>query len=207
VGFRNFHGQVKGSSDDRYPQFVSPNQSMVILSETGKRLCLAWKEGQYETQKQWWWDYKWVEEAARGEPDSEDLFLVGTVSMKMEPGKEYSLGASFENAISMPDTNKVVEESIARQSFLVRRASLPRSIKTDMLVLACDQFIVPAFEEQQGNWGRPTGVLTTPMKMTLERAIEFIGDDELVEVTPESIRLRKAELDPNLRKRKSKVTA
>jgi GTP-binding protein len=50
-------------------------------------------------------------------------------------------------------------------------------------------------------------VLTTPMKMTLERAIEFIGDDELVEVTPESIRLRKAELDPNLRKRKSKVTA
>jgi GTP-binding protein len=45
------------------------------------------------------------------------------------------------------------------------------------------------------------------MKMTLERAIEFIGDDELVEVTPESIRLRKAELDPNLRKRKSKVTA
>ena len=162
VGFRNFHGQVKGSSDDRYPQFVSPNQSMVILSETGKRLCLAWKEGQYETQKQWWWDYKWVEEAARGEPDSEDLFLVGTVSMKMEPGKEYSLGASFENAISMPDTNKVVEESIARQSFLVRRASLPRSIKTDMLVLACDQFIVPAFEEQQGNWGRPTGVSLLP---------------------------------------------
>jgi len=50
-------------------------------------------------------------------------------------------------------------------------------------------------------------VLTTPMKMTLERAIEFIGEDELVEVTPESIRLRKAELDPNLRKRKSKVTA
>jgi GTP-binding protein len=45
-----------------------------------------------------------------------------------------------------------------------------------------------------------------PLKMTLERAIEFIGDDELVEVTPESIRLRKAELDPNLRKRKSKVS-
>jgi GTP-binding protein len=49
-------------------------------------------------------------------------------------------------------------------------------------------------------------VLTPPLKMTLERAIEFIGDDELVEVTPESIRLRKAELDPNLRKRKSKVS-
>ena len=33
--------------------------------------------------------------------------------------------------------------------------------------------------------------LTTPIKLTLERAIEFIDDDELVEVTPKSIRIRK----------------
>jgi len=44
--------------------------------------------------------------------------------------------------------------------------------------------------------------LTPPRILTLEQALEFIDDDELVEVTPTSIRLRKKELDPNKRKRK-----
>ncbi len=43
--------------------------------------------------------------------------------------------------------------------------------------------------------------LTPPRLMTLEQALEFIEDDELVEVTPSSIRLRKKELDPTRRKR------
>ena len=46
--------------------------------------------------------------------------------------------------------------------------------------------------------------LTTPMKMSLEEAIAYINDDELVEVTPNSIRLRKRYLDPHERKRMSK---
>jgi GTP-binding protein len=37
--------------------------------------------------------------------------------------------------------------------------------------------------------------------MTLERSIAWIQDDELLEVTPKSIRLRKAILDPNERKK------
>jgi GTP-binding protein len=37
--------------------------------------------------------------------------------------------------------------------------------------------------------------------MTLEKALAYIGDDELVEITPKSIRLRKKILDPNDRKR------
>jgi GTP-binding protein len=43
--------------------------------------------------------------------------------------------------------------------------------------------------------------LTPPIRMTLERALAYVEDDELVEVTPKSIRLRKALLDPNERKR------
>jgi GTP-binding protein len=46
--------------------------------------------------------------------------------------------------------------------------------------------------------------LTPPRKLTLEDAIAYVGDDELVEVTPKSIRLRKKALDPNLRKRRAK---
>ena len=44
-------------------------------------------------------------------------------------------------------------------------------------------------------------VLTPPMRLTLERAMSYIADDELVEVTPQSIRLRKRWLDPNMRKK------
>ncbi len=43
--------------------------------------------------------------------------------------------------------------------------------------------------------------LTPPIRMTLERSLSWISDDELVEVTPKSIRLRKAILDPIERKR------
>jgi GTP-binding protein len=43
--------------------------------------------------------------------------------------------------------------------------------------------------------------LTPPIRMTLERALAWIQDDELVEVTPKTIRLRKLYLDPNERKR------
>ncbi len=44
-------------------------------------------------------------------------------------------------------------------------------------------------------------ILTPPIQMTLERALEFINDDELVEVTPESIRIRKRFLKEHERKR------
>lgn len=47
-------------------------------------------------------------------------------------------------------------------------------------------------------------VLTPPVKLTLEQALEFINDDELVEVTPDSIRLRKRHLTENERKRASR---
>lgn len=47
--------------------------------------------------------------------------------------------------------------------------------------------------------------LTPPKKMTLEQAIAYIDDDEMVEVTPKTIRLRKRFLDPNERKRASRA--
>ncbi len=46
--------------------------------------------------------------------------------------------------------------------------------------------------------------LTPPLQMTLEKSLAYIQDDELVEVTPLSIRLRKVHLDPHERKRASK---
>ncbi|MBL8790104.1 MAG: translational GTPase TypA, partial [Rhizobiales bacterium] len=48
-------------------------------------------------------------------------------------------------------------------------------------------------------------ILTPPIKMSLEKALAYIGEDEYVEVTPKSIRLRKAILDPHERKRVSRA--
>ncbi|MBE5074142.1 translational GTPase TypA [Erythrobacteraceae bacterium E2-1 Yellow Sea] len=53
--------------------------------------------------------------------------------------------------------------------------------------------------------GKDEGIrLTPPRRMTLEQAIAYIQDDELVEVTPQTIRLRKRYLDPHERKRQSR---
>ena len=50
-------------------------------------------------------------------------------------------------------------------------------------------------------------VLTPPMRLTLEQALEIIDDDELVEVTPSKIRLRKKLLKEHERKRASRVAS
>ncbi|MCA3506039.1 MAG: translational GTPase TypA [Rhodobacter sp.] len=47
--------------------------------------------------------------------------------------------------------------------------------------------------------------LTTPVRLSLEQSIAYIDDDELVEVTPKTVRMRKRFLDPNERKRQSRA--
>ncbi|HYD57980.1 MAG TPA: translational GTPase TypA [Burkholderiales bacterium] len=49
--------------------------------------------------------------------------------------------------------------------------------------------------------------LVTPIQLTLEYAVEFIGDDELVEITPKSIRLRKRHLKEHERRRADRAAA
>jgi GTP-binding protein len=49
--------------------------------------------------------------------------------------------------------------------------------------------------------------LTPPIRMTLEKALAYVGDDELVEITPSAIRLRKTLLDPNDRKRAERASS
>ena len=46
--------------------------------------------------------------------------------------------------------------------------------------------------------------LTPPLRMSLEEAIAYLGEDELLEVTPNHLRLRKRLLDPHERKRESR---
>jgi GTP-binding protein len=74
-----------------------------------------------------------------------------------------------------------------------------------------DMDVNPLKSKQLTNFrasGKDEAVRLTPHKvMTLEQAIAYIDTDELVEVTPKSIRLRKKQLVPHLRKRAEKVDA
>ena len=61
------------------------------------------------------------------------------------------------------------------------------------------EFVANAAEQSDENI-----MLTPPVRMSLEQALEFIEDDELVEVTPENIRLRKKLLKEHERRRASR---
>jgi 4-alpha-glucanotransferase len=149
AGFRNFHSETRGSSDDRYPQFVSPNHSVVILNESERRLCMAWNRGDYKTEKQWWWDFQWPEESARNLPDTEDLYLVGSLGAQLIEEQELSISASLDRPAKIADCHKAVELVLKRQRQLLRQANLPRTESANVLTLACDQFLVQAPAEPE----------------------------------------------------------
>ncbi|HBW23313.1 MAG: GTP-binding protein TypA [Elusimicrobia bacterium GWA2_56_46] len=71
-----------------------------------------------------------------------------------------------------------------------------------------DLVVNPCKEKKQTNMRSSTSdmsiTLTPPLNMSLEQAIEYVEEDEFVEVTPKSLRLRKKVLDHSLRKRGEK---
>ncbi|HEY9758307.1 MAG TPA: amylo-alpha-1,6-glucosidase [Oculatellaceae cyanobacterium] len=150
TNFRKFHGSVRGTSDDRFPQCVAEHQSTIILGESKSRLCLSWNQGQYQAEQQWWWDYHFPEETLRGLPDKEDLFLVGSLRADLPAEEVFSLGASLDTPIEEPCLFSAVESVLERQKSLLRQAALPNNAKSQMLVVACDQFLVSELPDLPG---------------------------------------------------------
>jgi GTP-binding protein len=90
----------------------------------------------------------------------------------------------------------------------------PQSVCYEGLIVGIhardNDLVVNVTKEKQLTNMRASGtdeniILTPALKLTLEQALEFIDDDELVEVTPLSIRIRKKELKENERKKTSRV--
>lgn len=142
AGFRSFHSQVNGSSEFHYPQFVSPRGSVVRLNEADRRLCLSWSQGEYEPQRQWWWDFIWHEESARGEKDSEDLLLVGTLTANLTEDAPLIVAATLDKPAELIEENAPVLTNLKRQRKLLDRSNMPKSVRNSIITIACDQFIV-----------------------------------------------------------------
>ncbi len=108
----------------------------------------------------------------------------------------YALGPLEERGILMVEPGEALYEGMI----------IGENAKTD------DLEVNPMKSKQLTNFrasgGKDDAIrLTPPRRLTLEQAIAYIDDDELVEVTPKSIRLRKRWLDSNDRKRASRAKA
>jgi GTP-binding protein len=73
--------------------------------------------------------------------------------------------------------------------------------------LACNPTKRKALTNHRSSTKDQTVTLDVPRKLTLDAALEWIASDELVEITPKSIRTRKAVLDAEARKREDRKRA
>jgi GTP-binding protein len=111
------------------------------------------------------------------------------ISMEQGPAVAYALNALEERGILFVSPGEMLYEGM-----VIGENAKPQDLEVN-----------PLKSKQLTNFrasGKDEGIrLTPPKRMSLEQAIAYIQDDELVEVTPKAIRIRKRYLDPHERKR------
>jgi GTP-binding protein len=114
------------------------------------------------------------------------------ISMEQGPAVAYALNALEERGILFVSPGEMLYEGM-----VVGENAKPQDLEVN-----------PLKSKQLTNFrasGKDEGIrLTPPKRMSLEQAIAYIQDDELVEVTPKAIRIRKRFLDPHERKREAR---
>ena len=117
------------------------------------------------------------------------------ISMEMGDAQAYALNMLEDRGVLFISPNEKLYEGM-----IIGENAKPQDLEVN-----------PLKSKQLTNFrstGKDEGIrLTPPRKMTLEQAIAYIEDDELVEVTPKSIRLRKRHLDPHERKKAKRKEA
>jgi GTP-binding protein len=123
------------------------------------------------------------------------------------PSRNNGVLVSMENGVSTGYALESIQERgrlfIAAQEEIYEGMIVGENARPD------DMPVNPCREKKLTNMrsqGEGKGIsLAPPLKMTLERSLEYIAPDEYVEVTPKTLRLRKKILDANARKRAAKV--
>ncbi len=142
TAFRGFHKEARGAAGKEYPQSFSDKGANIGLNGSDSRLFLSWNTGEYRVERQWWWGFHWPEEAARGLPDQEDLFLLGELVAPLVPDKPVNVCASLAEPAESPECQSVINQTIMRQRHLLAVADLPRTQEMNELVLGCDNYLV-----------------------------------------------------------------
>jgi GTP-binding protein len=114
------------------------------------------------------------------------------ISMEQGPAVAYALNALEERGVLFVSPGEMLYEGM-----VIGENAKPQDLEVN-----------PLKSKQLTNFrasGKDEGIrLTPPKRMSLEQAIAYIEDDELVEVTPKAVRIRKRFLDPHERKRQAR---
>ena len=114
------------------------------------------------------------------------------ISMEQGPAVAYALNALEDRGVLFVSPGEMLYEGM-----VIGENAKPQDLEVN-----------PLKSKQLTNFrasGKDEGIrLTPPKRMSLEQAIAYIQDDELVEVTPKAIRIRKRYLDPHERKRQAR---
>ena len=114
------------------------------------------------------------------------------ISMEQGPAVAYALNALEERGVLFVSPGEMLYEGM-----VIGENAKPQDLEVN-----------PLKSKQLTNFrasGKDEGIrLTPPKRLSLEQAIAYIQDDELVEVTPKAIRIRKRYLDPHERKRQAR---
>jgi GTP-binding protein len=114
------------------------------------------------------------------------------ISMEQGPAVAYALNALEERGVLFVSPGEMLYEGM-----VIGENAKPQDLEVN-----------PLKSKQLTNFrasGKDEGIrLTPPKRMSLEQAIAYIQDDELVEVTPKAVRIRKRFLDPHERKREAR---
>ena len=114
------------------------------------------------------------------------------ISMEQGPAVAYALNALEERGVLFVSPGEMLYEGM-----VIGENAKPQDLEVN-----------PLKSKQLTNFrasGKDEGIrLTPPRRMSLEQAIAYIQEDELVEVTPKAIRIRKRYLDPHERKREAR---
>lgn len=134
-------------------------------------------------------------------------------SYKPQHGKDYELrknGVMISNGAGTATAYAIEKLQSRGRMFVIPGEQLYEGMVVGIHVAGDNDLNVNVSKQKQLTNIRTTAadeaiILHTPLRMTLERAMEFIADDELVEVTPKNIRIRKKILAEAQRKNKPKA--
>ena len=139
--FRDFRAIVRGASEQKFTQFVSPNHTVVLFGNKDTKLHINYDFGNYTVNNNWWWDYHYMRETEQALPAEEDLLNLGTISATLEK-KPLQLSFGLNNIESNPDFNDCVNDVIEHQNKIISLANTNNKPLYNSLIIASDQFLV-----------------------------------------------------------------
>lgn len=197
VSMRDFHGMLRRSWADRFAVHPHADGRTCRVERDGLTLHMRSDRGAFRHDQQWWFDFLYSEDAARGQDCVEDLYSPGVFTLDLAPGQtraELLLRASLAD-LPAPTLDEIQREREARVDRLAQAGALIRSHASaitpdalpalDALTAAADDFVVartPAPETKDrlavsiiagypwfSDWGRDTFISLPGLMITTGR--------------------------------------